>query len=56
MENNRIGELLQRGIESHKNRQYAEAESCYREVLATSPNNADAIHLLGLLADSIGDK
>lgn len=41
MENNRIGELLQRGIESHKNRQYAEAESCYREVLATSPNNAD---------------
>ncbi len=52
----RIQSLLQRGLEFHRNRQLVEAEACYREVLVIDPDNADAIHLLGLLADAIGDK
>jgi tetratricopeptide (TPR) repeat protein len=56
MNADRIQSLLQRGLEFHRNRQLVEAEACYREVLGIDPNNADAIHLLGLLADAIGDK
>ena len=55
MEHN-IEAILQRGIEFHKNNQFLEAESCYKQVLGIDPNNADAIHLLGLLADATGDK
>jgi FkbM family methyltransferase len=56
MENNQIEELLQQGIEFHKTNRFLEAEACYKEALGIAPNNADAIQLLGLLADSIGDK
>ena len=56
MEHDRIEEILQRGIEFHSKNQFPEAEACYKEVLGIDPDNADAIHLLGLLADSIGDK
>ncbi len=51
-----IERILQQGIEHHRNNQFLEAEDCYKQVLAIDSNNADAIHLLGLLADSIGDK
>lgn len=56
MENIQVEKLLQRGIEFQRKSQFLEAESCYKQVLSIDPNNADAIHLLGLLADSIGDK
>ena len=56
MERDNIEAILQRGIEFHRNSQFLEAEACYKQVLAIDPNNADAIHLLGLLADAIGDK
>ena len=55
-DNSRIEDILQRGIEFHRKNQFLEAEACYKEVLGIDPKNADAIHLLGLLADSIGDK
>lgn len=55
MEYDRIEDLLQQGIELHKKGQFQEADSYYRQVLAIDPENADAIHLLGLLADAIGD-
>jgi len=56
METNQVEELLQRGIEFHEKGRFREAESCYKEALEINPENADAIHLLGLLADAIGDK
>lgn len=52
----RLEDLLKQGIELHKLNRFLEAEACYKEALALDPNNADAIHLLGLLADAIGDK
>lgn len=51
-----LNELLCRGIEFHQANRLLEAEACYKEVLAQDPNSADAVHLLGLLADAIGDK
>lgn len=56
MTHDHIEEILQRGIAFHGNKQFIEAESCYKEALAIDPSNADAVHLLGLLADAIGDK
>ncbi len=56
MIDNRVNEILQRGMTFHSNRQLVEAEACYKEALSIDPDNADAIHLLGLLADAIGDK
>ena len=56
MADNRIEDILQRGLEFHRKNQFLEAESCYKQALGIDPNNADAIHLLGLLADAIGDK
>ncbi len=51
-----LDDLLRRGIDLHRSNRFLEAEACYKEVLAQDPNNADAIHLLGLLADAIGNK
>lgn len=56
MENSRIEALLNQGISYHQNGQFQEAETCYKEALVLDPDNADAIHLLGLLAEAIGDK
>lgn len=56
MTDNRVNEILQQGMAFHSNRHLVEAEACYKEALSIDPGNADAIHLLGLLADSIGDK
>lgn len=56
MENSQIEALLNQGISHHENGQFQEAEACYKKALAIDPENADAIHLLGLLADAIGDK
>lgn len=56
MPNPSIEETLQKGMAFHNNRQLIEAETCYREVLKVDPNNADAIYLLGLLAEAIGDR
>ena len=56
MPNPSIEETLQKGMAFHNNRQLIEAEACYREVLKVDPDNADAIYLLGLLAEAIGDR
>lgn len=47
-------ELLAQAIEHHRARRFKEAEALYREVLATAPRHADALHLLGLLAHQTG--
>jgi len=46
--------LLQAAVGHHQAGRYAEAEQQYRQVLAADPQQADALHLLGVLAYQIG--
>jgi len=41
--------LLAKGLAHHQAGRLAEAEQCYRRLLAEQPDNADGLHLLGLL-------
>jgi tetratricopeptide (TPR) repeat protein len=50
----RIIELLKAGVEHHRVGRSSEAEACYRNVLTLQPNNAEALHLLGVLAHKRG--
>ncbi len=47
-------ELLQVGLQHHRAGRLTEAEGCYRRILAAQPDHADALHLLGLLAQKAG--
>ena len=49
-----INQLLQQAMEHHRAGRMADAERGYRQILAADPNNADALHLLGVLAASAG--
>jgi tetratricopeptide (TPR) repeat protein len=49
------GEILARGLAHHQASHLAEAESCYREVLRIEPHHAEALHLLGVVAQQNGD-
>jgi tetratricopeptide (TPR) repeat protein len=51
----RVGEILARGLAHHQAGHLAEAEVCYREVLRIEPDHAEALHLLGVLAQQNGD-
>lgn len=44
------GALLAAGREHHRAGRLAEAERCYRQVLAAQPGHAEALNLLGLVA------
>ena len=48
-------EALTRGLAHHREARWAQAEACYRSVLDVDPRNADALHLLGVLAAEAGD-
>jgi len=50
----RAVEFLQRGVQCHQAGLLAQAEDCYRQVLAVQPNHADGLHLLGVLAHQGG--
>ncbi|MFN7194294.1 MAG: tetratricopeptide repeat protein [Rhodospirillales bacterium] len=50
-----IGELLNRAVAAQQARNFPAAEALYREVLALSPDNFDATHLLGVLYRQRGD-
>ena len=45
-----IAELLRTGLKHHHAGRLAEAEACYRQVLAAEPDHAGALHLLGGIA------
>jgi tetratricopeptide (TPR) repeat protein len=42
------------GLQYHKAGKLAEAEGCYRQVLATQPDHADALQLIGAIAYQTG--
>jgi predicted O-linked N-acetylglucosamine transferase (SPINDLY family) len=50
-----LQQLLQQAIQYHQAGRGAQAERLYREILAAAPGQADALHLLGLLAHQKGD-
>ena len=47
-------ELLKAGLQHHQAGRLAEAEACYRRVLAAEPEHAGALHLLGGIALQVG--
>ncbi|MEZ6053200.1 MAG: tetratricopeptide repeat protein [Planctomycetaceae bacterium] len=47
-------DLLNVAIEHHRSGRLVEAERVYREILSREPNHADAMQLLGTLADQCG--
>lgn len=49
-----IAELLARGWGHHQAGQLAEAENCYRKLLAIDPNHFAGLHLLGIVAQQVG--
>ena len=49
-----IEQAMQIAIGHHQAGRLAEAEAIYRQILAQSPDHADALHLLGVLACQTG--
>lgn len=45
-----IDQAIKLGMQHHQAGQFAQAESIYRQILAAQPNHAEALHLLGLIA------
>ncbi len=50
-----ISARLAEAFEHHRAQRFELADKLYREVLARSPENADALHLLGVLTHNRGD-
>ena len=46
----KLAQLLEKGVQHHQQNRLEEAERCYRKLLKRAPRNADALHLLGLIA------
>ena len=49
-----ISEALTIAVQHHQAGRLQAAEQIYRRVLEVDPNQADAIHLLGVLAHQVG--
>jgi protein O-GlcNAc transferase len=45
-----VAALFGAAVKHHQEGRLAEAEACYRRVLAAQPNNADALNMLGVVA------
>jgi protein O-GlcNAc transferase len=49
-----IPEALAIAIHHHQNGRLQAAEQIYRQILQAEPDEADALHLLGVLAHQVG--
>ena len=49
-----ISEALAIAVQHHQAGQLQAAEQIYRQILAVDPNQADALHLLGVIASQTG--
>ncbi len=49
-----IQQMMQIALQHHQAGRLTQAESLYRQVLAQQPENADALHLLGVIARQVG--
>jgi predicted O-linked N-acetylglucosamine transferase (SPINDLY family) len=49
-----IQQVLAAGLKHHEAGRLNEAESHYRRILARQPDHAEAMHLLGVIADQVG--
>lgn len=47
-------QVLAEALQHHRAGRFAEAEKLYRRILQSDPHNADALHLLGLIAHEAG--
>jgi len=45
-----VNQLLQHGVAHHQAGRLAEAEKCYRQILARQPGHVDALQLMGVIA------
>jgi tetratricopeptide (TPR) repeat protein len=50
-----VDSLLARGLNHHRRNALAEAERLYVQALAIAPDNPDALHLMGVLRQQVGD-
>lgn len=50
-----VVQLLEQGTLHQRIGDFAQAATCYREILAKHPNQPDALHLLGTVALAVGD-
>lgn len=50
-----IGRLLRRGLTHHRQGELADAATCYQQVLELDRNQSDALNLLGVLAQQLGN-
>ena len=46
--------LFNRAVEAHRSGRISEAESLYREIIASDPRSFDALHLLGIVCSETG--
>ncbi len=51
---NSTSQALATAVQLHQSNQLREAETIYRQILQSDPGNADALHLLGLIASQFG--
>lgn len=49
-----IQQALELALQHHQSGRLEEAEEIYRQILAAEPSNADALHLLGVIAHQVG--
>jgi protein O-GlcNAc transferase len=49
-----VDQAINLGLQHHRAGQFAEAEAIYRQILSQQPNQPDALHLLGLIAQQAG--
>jgi predicted O-linked N-acetylglucosamine transferase (SPINDLY family) len=50
-----VQHLLSRGVQEHQAGHLAEARRCYEQALQVSPQNSDALHLLGVVLEQLNE-